>query len=187
MSYRIKNCNYRQRGAALITALVMLTIMTLLAISSMSTNTLEEKMASNAQQVERAFHTAETGLQMVLADNNAFDTNNNVNNNNTPFNMSDDVYDYGANADGQRDTIGEEAVVGYTGSGIAYRTRTTYRANFRQKTPPKRSADGWNAEIYSCDHFDLAATGDIRTPFPADDPIGISTTLHAGAYQVGPK
>ncbi|MFP6780947.1 MAG: PilX N-terminal domain-containing pilus assembly protein, partial [Gammaproteobacteria bacterium] len=103
MSYRIKNCNYRQRGAALITALVMLTIMTLLAISSMSTNTLEEKMASNAQQVERAFHTAETGLQMVLADNNAFDTNNNVNNNNTPFNMSDDVYDYGANADGQRD------------------------------------------------------------------------------------
>ncbi|MFT4563856.1 MAG: Tfp pilus assembly protein PilX, partial [Gammaproteobacteria bacterium] len=38
-----------ERGAALVTALVLLTVVTMLAITSMGTNTLEEKMAANSQ------------------------------------------------------------------------------------------------------------------------------------------
>jgi type II secretory pathway pseudopilin PulG len=153
-----------QGGAALITALVMMTIMTLLAITSMGTNTLEEKMASNAQEVNRAFQTAETGLAKVLDRNDAFDTANQVDDMGTPFDLSDDVYDF---TDSDTD-VGDE-----------YHAETVYQAEFRQKTVPKRSAKGWNRAIYSFYHFDLSATG---TTFS-----GVSTTLHAGAYQVGPK
>lgn len=157
--------NKGQSGAALITALVMMTIMTLLAITSMGTNTLEEKMAANSQEVNRAFQTAATGLQRVLDDNDAFDTNNKVDDNGTPFDLSDDIYDFTASDN--------------TFSGTHYDAETVYQAEFRQKTRPKRSADAWNAEIYSFYHFDLSASGEL--------PSGISTTLHAGAYQVGPK
>jgi len=164
MNNKLALPNNRQDGAALITALVMMTIMTLLAITSMGTNTLEEKMAANSQEVNRAFQTAETGLQRVLGDNNAFDTNNKVDDNGTPFDLGDDIYDFTDTDTDLGDEVGLD---------------TVYQAEFIQKTPPKRSADGWNAEIYSFYHFDLSASGQTIS--------GISTTLHAGAYQVGPK
>jgi Tfp pilus assembly protein PilX len=154
---------HSQTGAALITALVLLTIMTLLAVTSMGTNTLEEKMAANAQETNRAFQTAETGLQLVLADDAAFDTNNKVDDNGTPFVRDDDVYDF----TGSDPNVGD------------YNADTVYTGEFRQKTPPKRAAKSWNAETYSFYHFDLSARGATQS--------GASTTLHAGAYQVGPK
>ena len=155
---------HSQRGAALVTSLVLLTIVTLLAITSMGTNTLEEKMAANSQEVNRAFQTAETGLEKILADDDAFDTNNKVDDNGTPFIPDDDIYDF---TDQDLD-VGDE-----------YHAETVYAAEFRQKTVPKRSAEGWNAEVYSFYHFDLTATGVTAA--------GISTALYAGAYQVGPK
>ena len=62
----------QQQGAALITALVFLAIMTMLAISALTTTTLEEKMAANAQEVNRMFQAAESGLKMLIADPNVF-------------------------------------------------------------------------------------------------------------------
>ena len=152
-----------QSGAALVTALVLMTIATLLAITSMGTNTLEEKMAANSQELNRAFQTAETGLERILADNLAFDTANNKDDSGTPFIPEDDIYDYTI-----LDDVGD------------YSADTVYAAVFRQKTPPKRSAKGWNREVYSFYHFDLRSTGITEN-------VGISTVLHAGAYQVGPK
>ena len=56
---RIKN----QKGAALVVALVLMMVMTILAISTMRTATLELLMAGNAQYKEKAFQLAETGLR----------------------------------------------------------------------------------------------------------------------------
>jgi len=52
----------RQRGAALIISLVLMMVLTLLAISTMRTSTLELAMAGNAQFHEQATQLAETGI-----------------------------------------------------------------------------------------------------------------------------
>jgi len=52
----------KQRGSALIISLLMLLVMTLLGISSMSTSTMEEKMAANDRNQKVAFQNAELTL-----------------------------------------------------------------------------------------------------------------------------
>jgi type IV pilus assembly protein PilX len=63
----------RQQGAALITALMFLIIMTMLALTSMGTNTLEERMAANSQEMNRSFQAAEAGLKLMINDATAYD------------------------------------------------------------------------------------------------------------------
>ena len=53
----------RQKGAALVVGLVLMMVLTLLAVSTMRTATLELLMAGNAQYKEKAFQLAETGLR----------------------------------------------------------------------------------------------------------------------------
>jgi hypothetical protein len=55
-----------QGGAALIVGLVLLTVLTVLAISAMRTATLDLSMAGNAQFRENAFQLAESGLEATL-------------------------------------------------------------------------------------------------------------------------
>lgn len=158
----MKHIEYKhQQGAALVTSLILLTVVTLLAITSMSTNTLEEKMASNSQEMNRAFQTAETGLAKILADDDAFNTTNSVDDNGTPFNPTDDIYDF---------TSTDNDVGPYSAD-------TVYTAEYRQKTIPKRGT-GWDTSM-AFYHFDLAARGITAS--------GVTAAHHAGAYQVGKK
>lgn len=57
----------RQRGAALIVGLVLMTVLTLLAVSTMRTSTLELAMAGNAQYHEQATQLAETGIEDAIS------------------------------------------------------------------------------------------------------------------------
>ena len=57
----------RQGGAALVIGLLLLLILTILAVSGMTTATLELQMAGNTQYKERAFQAAETGIEQALA------------------------------------------------------------------------------------------------------------------------
>ena len=61
------NLSGKQDGAALVTSLVLLVIITVLAISGMNTATTELAMARNDQSYENAFQAAETGLETALA------------------------------------------------------------------------------------------------------------------------
>ena len=56
---------HKQQGAVLITSLVFLIILTMLAVTSMSTNTLEEKMAANAVENNLVFQAAESAMPLV--------------------------------------------------------------------------------------------------------------------------
>jgi type IV pilus assembly protein PilX len=56
----------RQRGAALVVALILLLVLTLLGVAALRTTTLEERMAANSQERNRAFHAAESGLTQGL-------------------------------------------------------------------------------------------------------------------------
>ncbi len=58
--------NNKQQGAALVVGLILLVVITILAISGMSTATTELAMARNDQNYENAFQAAETGLELLL-------------------------------------------------------------------------------------------------------------------------
>ena len=57
----------RQSGAALVVGLLLLLVLTILAISGMTTATLELQMAGNEQYQERAFQFAEAGVEQAMA------------------------------------------------------------------------------------------------------------------------
>ncbi len=56
-----------QRGMALIMAMVILMILTILGITAMTTSSLEEKMSGNIQEQTRAFQAAESGVSEAIA------------------------------------------------------------------------------------------------------------------------
>lgn len=56
----------RERGAALVVGLVLLMVITVLAISGMSTATVELQMAGNFQFAQRAFQAAEVGIERAV-------------------------------------------------------------------------------------------------------------------------
>jgi len=56
----------RQSGAALIVSLILLMVLTVLAISTMRTASLELLMAGNAQYRESAFRLAQSGIDAVV-------------------------------------------------------------------------------------------------------------------------
>ena len=53
----------RERGAALVVALVLLLLMTVLGVSAIRTTTLQERMAGNLRDSNLAFQSAEAGLR----------------------------------------------------------------------------------------------------------------------------
>jgi len=57
----------REAGAALVVGLILLLVLTLLAISGMTTASLELQMAGNAQYQERAFQQADAGVEQAMA------------------------------------------------------------------------------------------------------------------------
>ena len=153
--YRQSKFPGKQRGAVLITALFFLVILTMLAITSMNTNTLEERMAANSQEINRAFQTAETGIELAMVDNHAFN----------PSHLKE--------LDGTASDSFPDKTVTNIG---AYNAELDYNAVFMQKTRPPRESK-WDSS-FALYHFDLSATGRTQS--------GAITTVHAGAYQVGP-
>jgi len=57
------NAQRRQRGAALVVALIMLLVMTVLGITAMQMTRMEERMAGNSRDLNLAFQGAEAGLR----------------------------------------------------------------------------------------------------------------------------
>lgn len=57
-----------QRGMALVVALIILMVLTILGITAMSTSSLQEKMAGNVQEQSKAFQHAESGVNTLLND-----------------------------------------------------------------------------------------------------------------------
>jgi len=53
-------------GAALVVGLILLLVLTLLAVSSMNTSTVELQMAANMQYGEKAFQAAEVGIERAF-------------------------------------------------------------------------------------------------------------------------
>ena len=130
---RLADPTVQQRGVALVMALVILFILTLLGIASMSTSTLQEKMAGNIQEATRAFQAAESGINSALRDTNILNPNGSVTN----------IYNYS----------------GHSGSATVVSTFTQNTPPSRNKQTGKiYSAINFNAA-----NFDLKSTGTTPT------------------------
>jgi type IV pilus assembly protein PilX len=63
MTMKITSRTNAQRGAALVVALIMLLVMTVLGITAMQVTRMEERMAGNSRDINLAFQGAEAGLR----------------------------------------------------------------------------------------------------------------------------
>ena len=171
-----------QQGAALITSLVLLTIMTILAVAAMNTNTLEEKMASNTQEANRAFQASESGLFVAKNDDDSYSYENQKRDpNNTPFNPDDDDY-----------TDAHEVLIQDIGktfnSGVdVYEADARYRSVVRDKTGTMRSGDaemmwGQDQALYRLELISTANTQRGANGEPA-----LVREVVGGVYQAGAK
>lgn len=68
---QLHNCHRKrqrgQRGVTLIITLVMLVLVTLVIVSTVRTSTMDEKMAGNARDRDKAFQAAEAAVQSCIA------------------------------------------------------------------------------------------------------------------------
>lgn len=62
----------QQKGMAMIVVLIFLLVLTLLGVSSMTTTSLEERMATNSQIKTATFQAAETAITETLANTDNF-------------------------------------------------------------------------------------------------------------------
>ena len=160
----------KQNGAVLMTALIMLVLLTMLGLSSMNTTTMEEKMASNTQLINRAFQAAATGIEIAYNDSNAFDTRLTKASDGTASDAYKDKYD---------------SSIGGSGSH-SYDAVADYNSVFIQDTVPPRGS-GWDSQ-YAFYYFDLSATGCVvvdDTDTDCNTTAIVTHSQHQGAYQVG--
>ena len=65
-THRLHAMRATQRGAALVVGLLLLLVLTILAISGMTTASLEMMMAGNEQYQERAFQAADSAVERAI-------------------------------------------------------------------------------------------------------------------------
>ncbi|WP_157718767.1 PilX N-terminal domain-containing pilus assembly protein [Pseudomonas pohangensis] len=72
----MKPSHAKQKGVVLVVSLILLLLLTVIAITAATTSSLQSRMASNAQDMNLAFQSAESGLTRWMAEFNlsaAFD------------------------------------------------------------------------------------------------------------------
>ena len=145
-----------QTGAVLFTALVMMVLMTLLAVTMMGNTAMDEKMAQNSQDKNRAFQGAETGIELAIADPNTINTSCQT-----------------TTATGNNCTTTNVANLGAAVTG--YGVSVTYQSKFLQKTPVSRGS-GFDTSFANY-WFEVQSSANTAT--------GATSTVSLGMFQVG--
>ena len=146
-----------QSGAVLFTALVLMVLMTLLAVTMMGNTAMDEKMAQNSQDKNRAFQAAETGIEMAIANSGSMNTSNAI----------DSTTGLSSFNQGDATTLGSST----TGYGVS----VTYSSVFLQKTPVTRGS-GFDSSFANY-WFELQSKARTDT--------GAESTVSLGMFQVG--
>jgi type IV pilus assembly protein PilX len=129
----------RQKGAALIAAMVILLIMTIIGVTAISTTALEQKMAVNMQETNRALQAAESGLSKAINLAGAFQLYS------SEDNPLEETYEFGAD----------------TGDGAATAT-TDVDTWFKAWAKPRRGS-GYSAVQFSTANFEAASAATTDT------------------------
>ena len=143
---RQTNCK-NQSGAALVVGLLLLVVITVLAVSGMSTATTELAMARNDQSYENAFQAAETGLEVALAQSR-FDAVGT-----TSFTQNINNYDSVTTViepDGEPTIVPDRAFSLGVGSGtVAYHFLATAEATSKRSPEPGVETDRDSSAVHT--------------------------------------
>lgn len=115
------------KGVALVTAMLLLLVLSLLAIAGMNSATLEFIMAGNEQYKQTAFQNADTGAQVALLTvpvtaSGATGLVGSIVTGNPVGGSSTDTYDYGQYYDGSGNPLGNSS---FTMSGYYFHFEAT--------------------------------------------------------------
>ena len=155
----------QQRGTVLIVALILLLVLTMLAITTLNVTSLEEKMAANTQEINRAFQTGKAGLSAAFANPDAF----------VAFGPP-------------------PGVPGKTGALGGYQSASDWRVLYLGFTnPPIGSL--YSATQFSAYHFDMQSDSASRVTNPgavigvayAPSPGAARTSINGGAFMISKK
>ena len=160
----------RQSGAVLVIAMIMLLVLTLLGVTAMNTTSMQERMAANSQELNRAFQASETGLWAAMLNSG----------------------NIGVTASGTGVTGTSNALdAGHSrSSGAFYSTAFLY-----QSTKQPRSAKAWSNNVAAAYYFDAQSDGYSTVSNVTGNQItGIATpsnaskvTVHGGFYFIAQK
>lgn len=150
-----------ERGAVLIVAMILLVVLTLLGLTTMNTTSLEEKMAANSQEFNRAFQTAESGLSLGFNDANP-----------NAWSLSD-------TDDGGADDYNPPESEIPVPAG-APRIWVNYNPSFKGWSPPPTYT------LYSATSFRAANFNFQSTGATGAGGTGVTVQLNGGAFQIAP-
>lgn len=141
-----------QRGAALIMSLVLLLILTLLGVAAMRSSSLQQMMAGNTQEINRAFEAAESGLNKAMADTTNF---SDMTNSKPP-----QTYTF--------------STMNNAGASVS--------TTFIQTSPPPRSSRPTGTQSAQVAHFDQASTGTTMAGAKSVVHQGVKTNIPAANF-----
>lgn len=153
-----------QQGTVLVTSLLFLLIMTILGVSAMNTNVLEEKMVGNLRQQQIAFQAADSCNSHILTDSSNFTLDESG--------VWEDVTSWlvdGVTVNSTTQDVGADAA----GNKASY----TSSRRFRMYTSPPRSS-GYSVVKFQAPHNEYTCNG-----------AGASSAkviLRQGVYQITP-
>ncbi len=150
---------FRQRGTTLIVAMVLLVVMTMIGVTALNTTTLEQKMARNSQELNRALQAAEAGIDIAFANPDEFDLT--------------------------ADRAGNTGLVGDYDSGSNYLVSFVNSTN--PPVGSLYSASSFAAFHFDIQSDAGSRVTDTGAPAVDVDDTAAIVTLHGGAYQIGPK
>ena len=151
-----------QSGAVLFTALVLMVLMTLLAVTMMGNTAIDERMAQNSQEQNRAFQAAETGIELALANNATLSTSNGFNS------AGENTFSGQDNSESGDNQVFKAENAGY---GVSIE----YTSVFLQKTPVTRGS-GFDSSFANY-WFEIQSKARTET--------GAASTVALGMFQVG--
>ena len=153
---------HAQQGAVLITSLIFLVILTMLAVTSMSTNTLEEKMAANAVENNIVFQAAASVAPVVWR----------------KFWEETDPEKFQPS---ELQKKAPDTIIDFDGN----KTNIEYLAAYEQESAPQR-CDG-DTDPSQCGETGQTARQFYRVKTTAkNSATGVSATIHMGGYKWGP-
>lgn len=129
----------RARGAVLVVSLVLLVVLTLLGVSVMNMTRLEERMASNSQELAQALQSAETGLEQAYA-------------NHEGWNLSTIT------------TVDDTTIPTELPADIARNGTAAYQVEFLTATGPP---PGYDVTQFQTANFDFRSVGTAQSGFTA--------------------
>jgi hypothetical protein len=151
----------RERGAVLVVALILLTVLTLLGVSALNSTSLEERMASNTQELYRTTLAAEAGLDLAFNDDETFDLAG--------------CGDIGDEPSGKKACAADDVTVEDADATVS--ATVSYSSRFNGMSPPPMGSL-YSATAFQAAHFDLRSEADRGE---------LSAVVHGGAYQIAPK